>query len=63
MTSPQPIPFKPHWPEPDPLYLSAPRLPPPPSYMESVLSAEWANWAKGAAEATSAPPDLSLIHL
>lgn len=63
MTVPQPIAFIPDWSEPDPRYLSETLPPPPPLPLESVLSAEWAQWVKGAAEATSAPPDYIFMTL
>ncbi|GAA6147773.1 hypothetical protein NBRC116586_08350 [Pseudooceanicola nitratireducens] len=63
MTLAQPIPFNPRWPDPDPRYLSEIQSPPPPLHIESVLSPEWTHWIKGAAEATSAPPDYIFMAL
>ena len=63
MTLPQPIPFTPSWPDPDPRYLSEPNHSPPKLHLEKVLSSKWVHWTKGAAEATSSPPDYIFMAL
>lgn len=63
MNAPEPIAFKPDWPDPDPRFLRE-ELPPPPELpLAEVLAARWAAWVAGAAEAKGAPPDYVLAGL
>ena len=57
MNAPEPLPFKPDWPDPDPRYLREERPPPPPAPLEAVFSERWAAWVRTAAQSKGAPPD------
>lgn len=52
-----PIPFAPHWPEPDLRYLQDDLSAPPSLPLDEVVSPRWACWLRQAAEAKAAPPD------
>jgi len=57
MNAPEPIPFKPDWPEPEARFLR-PELPKPPAIpLEDVLGQRWARWIRQAATGKAAPPD------
>lgn len=57
MNAPEPIPFKPDWPEPEARFLR-PEIPKPPALpLDDVLGQRWARWIRQAAEAKAAPPD------
>jgi len=55
--APNPIPFKPDWPEPAPRLLRADLPPAPVLPLRDVLGPRLAQWVQDAAEAKSAPPD------
>lgn len=57
MTAPDPIPFKPEWPEPAP-HLLRPQLPPAPALpLEEIMKPKAVKWVRDGGEAKSAPPD------
>lgn len=63
MNVPEPIAFKPEWPEPDPRLLRE-ELPPPAELpLADVVGARWAEWLARAAEAKASPPDYVLAGL
>ena len=57
MSRPEPVPFKPAWPEPDPRYLRDELPARARAASGGVFGPRWASWIRGAAEAKAAPPD------
>lgn len=57
MRKAMPIPFVPHWPEPDLRYLQDELSAPPSLPLDEVVSPRWASWVRQAAEAKAAPDD------